>query len=471
MSRPFPDSPFLRGNFAPILMEGDAPDLVVEGEIPSELRGAYYRNGSNPQFAPSPSYHWFEGDGMIHGFWFGDGRVDYRNRWVRTARFELERSEGRSLFGGLGSGTADGKTEGVSGNTANTNIIWHAGRLLALWEAGPPTELDPATLDTIGVWDDGGAFHRERFGQLAPDIMTAHPKEDPDTGELLGFGYSPMAPWMVYHVVGADGHVKRSDVVDAPFPNMMHDFVTTSEHVLFPHHPAIFDFERMAENGSLLSWQPERGSHIGVMPRSGGNDDIVWIEKEAGYVFHYVNAWSEGSTVYADVFHLDQIALRLSGDEPPPRPPTLHRWTIDLESGSLKDEALDDAPAEFGRVDPRVVGKRYADAWTLGSHGIPRAAGEPMNNNCIFHYDMRSGGRRMFKLPEGDATGEPQFVPRSADAAEGDGFVLAIVYRGAENRSDLIVLDAQQIEAGPLATIQCPVRIPWGFHGNWRPAP
>ncbi len=470
MSRPFPDNPFLRGNFAPFLMEGAAPDLIVEGEIPRELRGSYYRNGSNPQFAPAPTYHWFEGDGMIHGFFFEDGRCGYRNRWVRTARFELERKERRGLFGGFGPGGADAKTEGTSGNTANTNILWHAGKLLALWEAGPPTELDPVTLETIGIWDDGGAFRRERFGQLVPDIMTAHPKIDPDNDEWLAFGYSPMEPWMVYHVIGGDGHLKRSDVVDAPFPNMMHDFVTTSEHVLFPHHPAVFDFERMAETGSMLSWQPERGSHIGVMPRAGGNDDIVWIEKEAGYVFHYVNAWTEDSTVVADVFHIDQLALRLSDDAPPTGPPTLHRWTIDLESGSLKDEALDDAPAEFGRVDPRVVGKRYADAWTLGSHGIPRATGEPLNNNCIFHYDMRSGARRMFELPEGDATGEPQFVPRSDDAPEGDGFVLAIVYRGAESRSDLIVLDAQNVEAGPLATIQCPHRIPWGFHGNWKPA-
>jgi carotenoid cleavage dioxygenase len=469
MRKPYPQNPFLRGNFAPFLMEGDALDLIVEGEIPAELRGGYYRNGANPQFAPAASYHWFEGDGMIHGFLFEDGRCDYRNRWVRTARFELEREHGRSLFGGLGSSVADPAAEAASGNTANTNVVWHAGKLLALWEAGPPTELDPVTLETIGVWDDGGAFRRERYGVVAPDVMTAHPKLDPDTGEWLAFGYSPMKPWLVYHELDANGHLQRSDEIEAPFPSMMHDFVTTSDHVVFGHHPAVFDFEAMEKTGSMLSWQPDRGSQIAVMPRRGDDPKTVWVDKEAGYVFHYVNAWTEGSVVKADVFHLDRIALGLGG-EPPASAPTLHRWTIDLEAGTLRDEALDDAPAEFGRVDPRYVGKAYRHAWTLGSQGIPRSAGEPSNFNCLFHYDHATGARTEHRLPTGDSFGEPQFVPRSQDAAEGDGFVLSIVYRAAENRSDLLVLDAQDFGAAPLATIQCPHRIPFGFHGNWRPA-
>lgn len=469
MRTPYPDNAFLRGNFAPFLMEGNAPDLVVEGEIPSELRGGYYRNGANPQFAPQPSYHWFEGDGMIHAFLFEDGRCDYLNRWVRTERFLLERQHGRSLYGGLGTGVADPLTQGTSGNTANTNVVWHAGRLLALWEAGPPYELDPRTLETIGQWDDGGAFRRERFGTIAPDVMTAHPKLDPDTGEWLAFGYSPLKPWLVYHELGADGHLKRSDEIEAPFPSMMHDFVTTSDHVLFGHHPAVFDFEAMTRTGSLLSWQPDRGSRIAVMPRRGADRTMVWVDKEAGYVFHYVNAWTEGQLVKADVFHLDRIALGLAGEEPPSAP-KLHRWTIDLAAGTLRDEALDDVPAEFGRVDPRHVGKPYRYAWTLGSLGIPRSAGEPGNFNCIFRYDLATGSRSEHRLQGGDSFGEPQFVPRSEDAAEGEGVVLAIAYRAAEKRSDLLVLDAQNVAGPPLATIKCPHRIPFGFHGNWRPA-
>ena len=154
-----------------------------------------------------------------------------------------------------------------------------------------------------------------------------------------------------------------------------------------------------------------------------------------------------------------------------PAPPTLHRWTIDLERQALVDEALDDAPAEFGRIDDRYVGKPYRHLYSLGTLQIPEAAGEPQFFNSLFHYDMTTGSRKAHRLNgPGDCFGEPQFIPRSADAPEGDGFVIAIVYRAVENRSDLLILDAQNIEAPPLATIRCPHRIPFGFHGNWQQA-
>ncbi|MBI3796342.1 MAG: carotenoid oxygenase family protein, partial [Deltaproteobacteria bacterium] len=168
MSRPFSDDPFLRDNYAPWPMEGEIQDLVVEGEIPNELDGTLYRNGPNPQFAPRGRYHWFDGDGMIHAFTIRDGKAHYRNRWVRTQRFAMEREAGEALFGGLTDLAAtDPRGEGIFPNAANTNIIVHAGKLLALWEAGPPHELDPHTLDTIGPYDFGGKL-------LGP--MTAHPK-------------------------------------------------------------------------------------------------------------------------------------------------------------------------------------------------------------------------------------------------------------------------------------------------------
>ena len=472
MSKPYPDNQFLNGNFAPWLMEGDAFDLVVEGAIPRELVGSYFRNGSNPQYAPGAGYHWFAGDGMIHAFHFEEGRCHYRNRWVRTDRFHAERKAGRSLFGGfMGKGEPDPASEGVSGNASNTSVIWHAGKLLSLWEAGPPYELDPATLETIGVWDYDGKFKRERFGSLAPDILTAHPKLDPDTGECLAFGYSPLPPFLVYHVVDSDGKLIRSEEIEVPFASMMHDFVISAEHALFPIMPAAFDFEAVAETGSALNWQPERGSHIGILRRNGPVEDMIWIEKEASFSFHYVNAVTTGSTVVADIWHLPHLGLfPTEGLEP--APPTLHRWTIDLDEKTLVDEALDDAPAEFGRIDDRYTGKCYRHMYSLGSLDIPESMGDPEFFNCLFHYDMQRSKRiDAHKLEEkGDCFGEPQFVPRSKDAAEGDGFVLAIVYRAAENRSDLVILDAQNLAAEPLAVVRCPHRIPFGFHGNWRPA-
>jgi carotenoid cleavage dioxygenase len=469
MSKPFPAAPFLTGNFEPWGMEGDIQDAVVVGEIPRELTGAYFKNSSNPQFAPGPGYHWFSGDGMVHGFWFEEGRCRYANRWVRTERFLAERGAGEGFMGGIGAATADPRAEGVSGNTSNTNVVWHAGRLLSLWEAGPPYELDPRNLDTIGVWDYHGAFRRERFGSVVPDIMTAHPKIDPDTDECIAFGYSPLPPHLVYHVIDGDGQLRRSEEIEVPYASMMHDFVASAEHVLFPVLPAAFNFETMAETGSPMAWEPERGSHLGVMPRAGSSDDVVWAQIDTCFCFHYVNAVTRGSTFIADYFRLPALAL-FSTDEVESGPPTLHRWTFDLESGSVKDEALDDAPAEFGRIDPRYAGKEYRHMYSLGTVDVPKSTGEPEFFNSIFHYDMKTGSRVAHTLEGGDCMGEPLFVPRSDDGPEGEGFVLAIVHKLADRRSDLLILDAQNVEGEPLATVKLPHRIPFGFHGNWRPA-
>ncbi len=476
MSKPFPDTDFLSGNFGPWPIEGECHDLAVVGEIPRELRGAYYRNGPNPQYAPRGSYHWFDGDGMIHGFFFEDGRCSYRNRWVRTARWQLEREHGESLFGGLADGLqSDPRAEGKSGNAANTNIVWHAGRLLALWEAGLPHELDPETLATRGPWDFSGRLKRKIDPALAgnadgiiPGIMTAHPKLDPDSGEMLLFGYSPIPPHLVYGVVDAEGRLVRSEEIDVPYPSMMHDFITTEQHVVFPVFPAVFDFEQMAETGSPLSWQPERGSHIGVMPRDGGNEDVVWLETDPCYVFHPLNARSEGALVIAEVARYPVLPLFGAQDV---EPATLHRFSIDLTSGSVKQEPLDDLPIEFPRIDERFAGKAYRHGYCAG--GIEPPPGEfelGPSFDSIVHYDTQTGKRSAHTLPPGDSVGEPVFVPRSPDAAEGDGYLLDLVYRASEGRSDLLVLDATNVAGGPLATIQMPHRVPFGFHGNWRPA-
>jgi len=230
MSRAFRDDPFLRGNYGPLLLEGEAFDLPVEGELPRELHGTLFRNGPNPQFAPRGRHHWFDGDGMIHAFRLRDGRASYRNRWVRTSRFARERAAGEALFGGVADVAAgDPRVAGATPNAANTNIVWHAGRLLALWEGGPPHALDPVTLETLGPHDFAG--------QLTGP-MTAHPKLDPETGEMCFFGYGFEPPFLRYHVADAQGRLVRSLEIDAPWASMMHDFVVTKRHVIFPIFPA-----------------------------------------------------------------------------------------------------------------------------------------------------------------------------------------------------------------------------------------
>lgn len=475
MSRPMPtDNPFLAGNSAPINFEGESAELAVIGEVPRHLNGAYFRNGANPQYPPIGDYHLFDGDGMVHGFYFDEGRVHYKSRWVRTERFVLEREAGRALFASMVEpGRTDPSVVGKSSNAANTNIIHHAGKLLALWEAGLPTELDPESLETVGLWDYEGQLTRRIDPVLAaqvlieanegvgPGIMTAHPKVDPKTGELIFFGYSPAPPHLVFNVVSADGKLVRNEEIDVPYAAMMHDFLVTDEHVIFPLFPAAFDYDSMEQGTGIIGWKPELGSRIGVMPRRGGNADVQWIDADPCYVFHFANGYSHGDHITAEMCRFP--VLPMFGGEGL-APPSLWRWNIDLASGRLQEEILDETPAEFPRVDDRFAGLDYRNLWVPSM--LPEE-GAGFGFNAIAHHDVRSGERKLHRSRPGTVMGEPVFVPRSSDAAEGDGYVMVLAYREVEKRSDLLVLDAQNIDAEPLAEIQLPMRVPSGFHGNW----
>src|SRR5262245_60470938 len=215
------ENPFLQGNFGPWREEGFASDLEVIGELPRELNGTFYRNGPNPAFEPPGRYHWFDGDGMIHAIQLENGRASYRNRWVRSHGLEEERAAGRALYPGIFD-LQPGETPTFK-NTANTNTVWHAGKLLALMEAAVPTQLRPDTLDTLGEYD-----FRGRLG----GAMTAHPKMDPETGEMLFFGYAPF-PYLQYYVADRGGALVKHEVIDLAWGSMVHDFAVTKDHVVF----------------------------------------------------------------------------------------------------------------------------------------------------------------------------------------------------------------------------------------------
>ena len=477
MSRPFPKHPFLTGAWEPWPMEGEARNLIIDGEIPKDLAGTLYRNGPNQQFAPRDEYHPFSGDGMVHAFQIEDGRCHYRNRWVRTPRFLLEREAGESLFSSFSNpATSDPRTQGVPGGPSNTNVVWHAGRLLSLVEGGlPPMELDPETLETIGVFDYDGQLTRPMDPEVAelmgtklrddgtvPGIFTAHPKIDPVSGEMLGFGYSLFAPYLTYLEVSADGRLVRNEEIEVPYPAMVHDFITTAEHVIFPLFPATMRIERAMQGESVLQWEPELGTKVGVMPRGGSSDDVVWIDADPSFVFHPMNAHTDGRTITAEMSQFASFPLA----EAPPggNPPLLTRWHIDLDAKTVRYEQLDDTVAEFPRLDERRTGLSYRYGFCAGGGDV--AAGMPK----VLRYDLEAGRADVHDLGEHAAGSEPIFVPRSPDAPEGDGYVLSVVYRGDEGRSDLVVLDAQNLADAPLATVKLPHRVPAGFHGNWRPA-
>ncbi|MEQ8347263.1 MAG: carotenoid oxygenase family protein [Sneathiellaceae bacterium] len=472
MTAAFPEIRHLQGNFAPLLMEGEAHDLVVEGEVPRELAGSLYRNGPNPQYPPRGTSHWFGGEGMVHAFHIRDGRVAWRNRWVMTEKVVLERAAGRALFGMFNNPmVSDPSVRDKDPSLANTHIVWHAGRLLALEEGHAPVAVDPQSLATDGIWDFGGALKAN---------FTAHPKVDPETGEMLAFAYmakGPATPDLAYYVIDNAGRLTRQDFFQAPYSAMVHDFITTDRHVLFPVFPLTADMGRIMQGKPFFAWEPDKGSHIGVMARDAVTETIRWFQAPACYVFHPLNAFTDGNRIVADVMKYDVAPLftdpegrpAASGDNPA----RLVRWTFDLDGNSdtVAEEMLDDQPAEFPRLDERRTGLTYRYGFAAGRSAPVEPGGDDSFDtfDTLLRYDLSAGGKESHQLPDGQTLSEPVFVPRSDTAPEGDGWLLATAFRPRENRSDLVIFDTGDIAHGPVARAHLPVRVPYGFHGSWRP--
>ncbi len=451
-----PPHPMMSGAYEPVHDELDVGDLTVHGEIPPALSGSYLRNGGNPAFPPLGKFHIFDGDGMIHAMTFDEGRARYRNRWVESKGLLAERQAGKAIFGGLmefvmpDQETLD--TVGVMKNTANTNVITHAGRIMALMEGAKPTQLAP-DLSTIGEFDFGGKLEGP---------MTAHPRIDPDTGEMHFFGYSPMAPYLRYHVVDSAGVLRHSAEIEIPNPVMMHDFVITERHVVFFDLPAVFDLNAMMTGGASITWQPEQGARIGVLPRNGGNDDVQWYEIDPCYVFHFVNAWDEGDAVVIDGCRSTRLMANF-GDDPltEPCPPNLYRWRV--EHGTATGEHLDDRTVDFPRTADAVAGKPNRFGYTaFGAFGL-----EIAQFDSVVKYDLEQGTDTTWSYGPNASAGEAVFAPDPDGSAEDDGWLLNFATDLSTNTSEFVILDARDIEAGPVARIELPRRVPFGFHGNW----
>jgi carotenoid cleavage dioxygenase len=467
MNAPARINPYLAGNFAPLRSEDDFADLKITGEIPKGLTGSYYRNGPNPQFEPrDPNHHWFGGDGMVHAWHVNGGKVNYVNRYAKTPKYEFEHEAGKSMWGTFGNPmTSDPSVAGKeSGGVANTNIVWHAGKLLALEEGHEPFEMDPVTLASRGYVEYAGPMKR----------FTAHPKMDPETGEMVFFGYGigdmPFADGVAYGVVDKSGKVTRLDKFQAPFSAMVHDFLVTRNFAIFPILPLTGSLQRAMSGKPPFAWEPEKGSHVGVLARKDGIEKLRWFTTDACYVFHPMNAWDEGDKIYCDVMEYPVAPLFPMVDGSPPRNTSakLVRWTIDLSdnSNTIKRTPLDDMAGEFPRLDERRAGLSYRHGYYAAN---TRDDGKVVFN-AISHFDHKTGKRVDYQFADGDVPGEPVFVPRSANAPEGDGWLVATVYRGAEDKTDFAVFDATDITKGPIGLAHLPRRVPFGFHGNWRQA-
>lgn len=452
-------NPYLTGNFAPWHLEGEALDLPILGALPRDLNGTFYRNGPNPAYEPLGKYHWFDGDGMIHAIHLDNGRASYRNRYVQSRGLLEERQAGRALFKGLREMSPDEMPQFK--NTANTNIVYHRGKLLALMEAALPTEVQRCTLETIGEWDFDGKLQGP---------MTAHPKLDPYTGEMLFFGYSPVPPYLTYHAVDAQGRLVRSEPIDLEWPSMIHDFAVTENYVVFILGSLVFSFEQLMAGGNVFAWQPERGMRFGIMPRNGGNGEVQWFHDDAGYIFHPMNAYEDGDAIVLDAARFARMLFMNPESEAAGDPqfdaPLLHRWHFDRVMGTSKRVQLDDRAGEFPRIDERRLGRRHRFGYLAAQGPEDREYGVPLFT-AVHKYDVERGVREHRAFGAHNGAGEPLFVPRRSDAAEDDGYVLVLVYDHERDASALYVLDARNIAGEPVAVVQLPHRVPYGFHGNW----
>jgi len=452
-------NPYLRGNFAPVRTEDDFT-LTVEGTLPETLSGTLYRNGPNPQFEPrDDAYHWFIGDGMLHAFDIQNGALTYRNRWVRTEKWTREHAAGHALWGSWGNPvSSDPSVLGTDGGVANTNIIHHAGRLLALEEAHAPTAIAPHTLDTLGPIDLGGR-------------VTAHPKFDPATGEMIFFAYAdddaPLSARISWGVANAAGELVKRESFEAPYCAMVHDFVITEHYVVIPVLPLRGDILRAMHGGPIFAWEPDQPSLVAVMRRDQGVGSLRWFKVAPCFVFHFMNAYEHNGKLIAEVMRYPTAPLFPLANGAPGEDSgaVLTRWELPLDGStdSIRETQLDDLQGEFPRFDPRHEGRAYTQGWFAGQTHPTRGA----ITDTIAHINLTTGKRADYALPKGDAMSEPVFVPRAADAAEGEGYILAVAYRGETNTSEFMVLDAQDIPAGPIARAKLPRRVPFGFHGNF----
>ncbi len=450
----------------PQLTEHDYRVEDISGTIPADLRGTLYRNGPGrwQDHTGRPLHHLFDGDGMLSAFTLAEGTVHYKNRYVRTPHYT-----GKSGTRHLGTPAPGGWSANIGRfmpNLANTNVVEHAGHLYALWEGGPPHEIDPDTLDTLGVRRFGGELRW--MGSYS-----AHPSICPRTREMFNFGVEFIpGPHLRIYRTNPSGRLRHFRSVSLPYVAMVHDFAITERYLVFVVSPIIPDAVPVALGlkslGDALQYQPRRGSVFILVPRAGGK--VRRIDSEAVMVFHLSNAYDDGEDVVVDAIRyqdgrlLKRIA-RFQSSSLEDAPSVFARYRI-TRTGRILDEALCEQPCEFPRHHGGFAGRphRYSYFNTRRHLGA--------FYDSITKLDLTDRTETTYtSAGTGNSFCEPVFTPKAGAAAEDDGWLLSVEYLADSHTSQLVILDAADLERGPVATAALTHHIPQGFHGNYVPRP
>ncbi len=467
------DHPYRSGPWRPQTTEWDADGLsVVEGEVPDDLDGVYLRNTENPLHPALKAYHPFDGDGMLHIVGFRDGAACYRNRFIRTEGFLAEIEAGGPLWPGLAEPVslakrADGwGARGLLKDASSTDVVVHRGvALTSFYQCGDLYRVDPYTADTLGKETWNGAFP-SAWG------VSAHPKVDNRTGELLFFNYSKNEPYMHYGVVNEANDLAHYVDVPLPGPRLPHDMAFTDNYVILNDFPLFWDPELLKRDAHVARFHPDLPSRFAVLPRRGQSSDIRWFEAEPTFVLHFVNAYEDGDEIVLDGFFQSdpepadngtgtkwQRAFRfLALDRMQAR---LHRWRLNLVTGTVKEEQLSDAITEFGTINTEYAAREYRYSYA--------ATGQPgwFLFDGLVKHDVRCGSEETYRFGDGVYGSETALAPRLGATGEDDGYLVTLTTDMGADASYCLIFDAARLADGPVCKLALPERISSGTHSTW----
>ncbi len=454
--------PYLTGVFAPVLDEMTRADLAVVGEIPRDLNGLFVQNGPNPRFRPNVGHSWFDGDGMVQGVQIEDGRATYRSRWIETDGLKEDLAAGRATYVGSMAKPGMGKRHK---NVANTDLVYHSGRLLALWwEGGEPHELSLPDLKTKG---------RYTYGDTLQGGLTSHAKIDPRTGELFFFSWGTRRPFLQVGVASDEGRITHHSPIELPGPRVQHDLAISDRFIAVFDFPLMIDPARGGQDTLGFVFEREKPARIGLVDRRDVDAPVRWFEIAPAFMWHLSSAWDEGGEfvlVGARIGHPTRIDSAGDLRDHGPMVDGEHRfdarphmWRLNVATGAVREQALDDLWVEFPRVNDDYIcaGARY-------SYMLELMQNEPTVKGCsILKYDLQRGTRERLRLPEGHIAYEVSFVPRDGGAGEDDGYLVGFVTSEADLTTDFWITPARALEGGPVARVKMPQRVVPKFHGRW----